>query len=521
MCIALLAVSAAPAAKTLRWASQGDLVTLDPHSFNEGLNRNLNNFVYEYLVVRDQARPDKLNPGLAVSWSNPTPQTWVFKLREGVKFHDGSAFTADDVVFSILRAREANAFRLFAHQAGVPRKIDDYTVEFTTPVPNPIMLDTLNSLSIMSKAWCEKNKAPLPQILAKNEVTFASRHAMGTGPYVVTSWEPGVRVGFRANPNWWGLKMGRMEGNVDAITYRPIGNAATRMAALKSGELDFVLDPSVQDIPRLRDDPGLKVWEGSENRLIFLAFDQERDQLPYSDVKGRNPFKDRRVRQALYQAIDINALKTQVMRGLSIPTAMPLPAGIDTGVPAAMDKRLSHDPAAAKRLLTEAGYPGGFGFSLLCPNDRYINDEKLCVALAAMWARVGVNVKVEAIPKAQFFPRLNRREVSAYLHGWGTASTHAIETFKPLFHSRTAQGAGSANFGAFTDAQLDLLIDRMESEMNLAERQSLIIRAVQLMQDEVYIIPLHRQVIPWASRRNVSVVHNSDNTLEPLWVRID
>ena len=517
----LLAFAHGAQAKNFRWASQGDVVTLDPHSFNEGLNDNIGGLVYELLVTRDKTKPNQLNPGLAVSWTNPTPRTWVFKLRQGVKFHDGTPFTADDVVFSVNRARETNAFRQFANQAGVPRKIDDYTVEFTTPVPNPIMLETLFSLRMMSKAWCEKHGVTMAQSLSRNEVTFAARNANGTGPYRLLTWEPGVKIVHQKNAEWWGLKEGRMEGNVDAIEYRPISNAATRMAALQSGEVDFVLDPSVQDIPKLRANSSLKVWEGSENRLIYLGFDQDRDQLLYADVKGKNPFKDKRVRMALYQSIDINALKTQVMRGLSIPTALPLAAGLDSGVPASMEKRHVYDLVAAKKLLAEAGYPDGFGFTLLCPNDRYINDEKICVALASMWARAGVNVKIEAIPKAQFFPRLTRREVSAWLHGWGTASTHAIETFKAVLHSRDDKGAGFVNFGQFKDAELDTVIDKIESEMNVAERQALVNRAVQITQDEVYIIPLHRQIIPWVSRKNVSVVHSPDNRLEPLWVRVD
>src|SRR6185436_4232026 len=205
------------------------------------------------------------------------------------------------------------------------------------------------------------------------------------------------------NPNWWGIKDGRFEGNVETVEYRPITNQSTRMAALRSGEIDFVLDPPVQDIAKLREEKSLKVWEGNEIRVLFFGFDQHRPELLYSDVKGKNPFKEMKVRKALYQAIDIEAIRAQVMRGLSIPTGIVFPDPKGAGVRPELEKRLPFDPAAAKRLLAEAGYPNGFGFTLHCPNDRYINDEKICVALAAMWARLSVNVKVDAMPKAQYF----------------------------------------------------------------------------------------------------------------------
>jgi peptide/nickel transport system substrate-binding protein len=325
---AMLVTMLTPAgAKNLRWASQGDSATMDPHSQNETFNNGQNNLVYEYLAMRDKEVFNKYVPALAVSWTNPSPLVWVFKLRQGVKFHDGTPFTADDVVFSFNRARESGVtFKLYSTQSGVPRKVDDFTVEFTTPVPNPVMLDTIGSIMIMSKAWCEKNRVTKPQDFKNKEETYAVRNAMGTGPYKLVLWEPGVKLLHKKNPDWWGIKEGLYTGNVETIDYRPIANAATRMAALRSGEVDFVLDPPVQDVTRLREEKDLRVLEGSEVRVIFLGFDQARDELLYSDVKGKNPFKDKRVRMALYQAIDINALKSQVMRGLSTPTAIPLSA---------------------------------------------------------------------------------------------------------------------------------------------------------------------------------------------------
>ena len=445
----------------------------------------------------------------------------MFKLRQGVKFHDGTPFTADDVVFSFNRARESTVtFRLYSTQSGIAKKIDDYTVEFTTAVPNPVMIDTIGNIMIMSKTWSEKNGVVKPLDYVKKEESFATRNAMGTGPYRLVAWEQGVKILHKKNPDWWGIKAGLYTGNIETIDYRPITNAATRMAALKTGELDFVLDPSVQDVLRLRNDADLKIWEGQEQRLIYLGTDQARDELLYSDVKGKNPFKDKRVRMAMYQAIDIGALKTSVMRGLSIPTGISLPAGTAAGVPAEMDRRHPYDPAKAKKLLAEAGYPNGFGFTLHCPNDRYVNDEKICVAVAAMWARVGLNVRVETMTKANFFPKVQKRDTSAFLAGWGGGATDAMFILKPVMHSRDGKGAGDSNYGDAKIEELDTLIDKAEGEMNLKERQTMIDRATKLIHDEVHVIPLHRQMIPWASRKNVTVLHRPNNLLDLHWVTI-
>jgi len=521
VCLFIGMVSTASVAKNFRWSSQGDAATLDPHSQNETFNNGINNLVYEYLVTRDRQQFAKFVPGLALSWTNTGPTTWIFKLRQGVKFHDGTPFTADDVVFSFNRARESTVtFRLYSTQSGIAKKIDDYTVEFTTPVPNPVMLDTVSNIMIMSKAWSEKNSVVKPLDYVKKEESFATRNAMGTGPYKLVAWEQGVKILHQKNPDWWGLKDGRYTGNITSIDYRPISNGATRMAALKSGELDFVLDPSVQDVLRLRSDPDVKIWEGHEQRLIYIGFDQARNELLYSDVKGKNPFKDKRVRLALYQGTDTEALKTSVMRGLSIPTALALPAGLAAGVPAELEKRPPFDPAKAKKLLAEAGYPNGFSFTLHCPNDRYVNDEKICVAIAGMWARIGITVRVETMTKANFFPKVQKRDTSAFLAGWGGGATDAIFILKPVHHSRDGKGAGDSNYGDAKIEELDTLIDKLEGEMNLVERQAMINRATKLMQDEVHVIPLHRQMIPWASRKNVTVLHRPNNLPELHWIVI-
>jgi peptide/nickel transport system substrate-binding protein len=359
-----------------------------------------------------------------------------------------------------------------------------------------------------------------PQDFTNKEETYAVRNAMGTGPYILVSREPDVKTVLKKNPDWWGLAEGRMTGNVDEIVYRPIRASGTRVAALVSGELDMILDPPIQDIPRLEQDKDIKVWPGRENRIIFVGMDQARDELLYSDVKGKNPFKDRRVRLALYQAIDIDAMKRQVMRGLAIPTGIPLQSPKGAGLPDSMEKRFPFDPAASRKLLAEAGYPKGFAFTLTCPNDRYVNDEKICIALAGMWAKAGLDVKVETMPKSQYFPKAQKLDVTAYMIGWGGANQDALTTLKAVMHCRDERGSGDANYGNACNAELDRAIDVVETEMDMAKRQLSINRAIEILEDEVLVLPLHRQVIPWVSRAGVQLTHRANNVLQPFTVKL-
>ena len=517
---AVLASPLAADAKTLRWSSQGDYLTADPMAQNELLTNSINGQVYESLVERGKKL--EILPALATSWKQTNPTTWVFNLRKGVKFHDGSDFTADDVVFSIIRLQgKTSNFRVYGNGVGTPRKIDAYTVELVTPVPNPVMLEMLaNSLFMMSKAWCEKNNAVNAQDFTNEKEAFTSRNAMGTGPFVLVSRDPDVKSVFKKNPNWWGLKEGRFDGNVDEIVYTPIGSAGTRMSALLAGNIDFVLDPPPSDIDKLKQDKSIKVYEGRENRIIFLQMDQARDELLYSNVKGKNPFKDLRVRKAFYQAIDVYAIQKAVMRGMSVPTAINLPNPDKAGIPKSMDKRYPYDIAASKKLLAEAGYPNGFEVQLDCPNNRYINDEKICVAVAGMLAKVGVTIKVNAIPRAQYFPKAQRMDVSFCMLGWGGATTDAIFTLQPVLHSRDDQGDGDFNWGNYKDAAFDAMIDDAKGDTNPKHRQETIDKAMQYFHDHVFMIPLHLQVIPWAARSNVEVVHRADNWLQVTWVKI-
>ncbi len=504
-------------AVTLRWAGRGDMQTTDPHSQNEGLTNNINSLIYEFLVDRDKQLG--LVPALAESWTQVNPTTWRFKLRAGVKFHDGTPFTADDVVFSYERAKaDSSQLRAYANAAGTPRKIDDLTVEFVTNGPNPIMLEHLATINIMSKAWCEKNKCQKPQNFAAKEDMITAREANGTGPYSLVSRQPDVKTVLKKNPNWWGIQAGRFDGNIDDVVYTPIVSDATRVAALISGEVDLINDPPPQDVPRLSQTPNIKVIEGVENRIVFIGMDQARDELLYSNVKGKNPFKDVRVRQALYHAIDIDAIQKNTMRGLSKPTGAILPSPV-TSTPE-IEKRLPYDRERAKKLLADAGYPNGFEVTLDCPNNRYVNDERICQALAAMWSQVGVATKVNAMPRALYFPKLEKTDTSLYMLGWGGASTDGIFTLQPVLSSYNAKGDGDFNYGRYTNAKVNELTAKVKVNMNQQERLGQIREALLAQNAEVNLIPLHRQVIPWASRSNVTAVHLANNYVNPYWVTL-
>src|SRR5256712_7961060 len=302
-------------AKPFRWASQGDPQTIDPHSQNELLTNSVNGQMYETLVNRGKKL--EIVPVLATEWKQIDPLTWRFTLRNGVKFHDGTPFTADDVLFSVQRASQSTSqIRVYATALGKPTKIDDYTVEFKLAEPNPVMLEHATLVQMMSKAWCVKNRVERPLDFSAREESYASTHANGTGPYLLKSREPDVKTVMVRNPNWWG----KLQGNVSEVTYLSIKSDATRVSALIAGNVDLILDPPPQDVPRLKKQGGVRVIEGTENRIIFFGFDQSRDELLYSDVKGKNPFKDRRVREAVYRAIDIEALRRGTLRGQPQPT---------------------------------------------------------------------------------------------------------------------------------------------------------------------------------------------------------
>jgi len=505
----------AAGAQTLRWASQGDPQTMDPHSQNESMTNMMNGQVYERLVRRDKDL--NIVPALATGWEQTGPLTWRFKLRPGVKFHDGSEFAADDVVYSINRGKEPTSqVNVYANAVGTPVAIDPLTVEFRLDKVNPIFLQHLDALWILDRQWSEKHKVTKPLDFKNKEESYASFNANGTGPFMLASRAPGIKTVYKRNPAWWD----KPSGNVQEIVYTQIANDATRLAALISGEIDFVLDPAPRDVARLRGTSGVKVIDGPENRIVFIGMDQQRDELLYGSVKGKNPFKDVRVRRALYHAVDIETMKTKLMNGQSYPTGGVTPSPLGSYNDPQVETRLPFDLAKAKALMAEAGYADGFEVTLDCPNNRYINDEEICITLAGMWAKIGVKVKVNGMPRATYFPKLEKWDTSMYMLGWGGAVTDAETTITPVLRNYGDKGVGLYNYGRVKDDKFDAMAAASSVEADPAKRKELVIAALREYTQQAHLLPLHRQVIPWAARTNVDAVHRADNWLEVAWITV-
>ena len=502
-------------AQTLRWASQGDPLTMDPHAQNEGLTNAMNGQVYEKLVKRD--RQLVIGPALATSWQQTGPLSWRFKLRPGVKFHDGSTMTVDDVVFSVQRAQLPTAnIAVYANALGTPVAVDKETVEFRLAKVNPVFLQNLDAVFIMSKAWCEQHKVTKPLDFKNREESYAGFNANGTGPYRLVTRQPGIKTSFKRFADWWG----RFDGNVQDIVFTPIANDATRLAALVSGEIDFVIDPAPRDVARLRSTAGVKIIDGPENRIIFIGMDQYRDELLYSSVKGKNPFKDLRVRQALYHAVDIETLKHKLMNGQSVPTGALTPSPLGGYSDAQLETRLPFDLPHARALMAEAGYADGFDVTIDCPNNRYVNDEEICLALAAMWSQLKVKIKVNAMPRANWFPKMEKLDTSLYLLGWGGSVTDAETTLTPVMRFPAEGGIGFYNWGRVRNQKFEAAAIAQSQEPDPKKREELVKAALREYKSQVHLIPLHRQVVPWAARSNVDVVHRADNWLEVPWITI-
>ena len=498
----LLAVTYASfaSAETLRWARAGDSLTLDPHSQNEGPTHALSQQIYEPLISPDmEAKPI---PALATEWSvSPdNPNVWVFKLREGVKFHDGADFTAEDVVFSINRAKlESSDMKELLVTINDVRAVDDFTVEMETDGPNPILPNNLTNLFMMDKGWAEANDVTVPAEFDTGEETFAVRNANGTGAFMLVSREPDTKTVLAANPDYWGK--GQFPLEITEIIYTPIQNAATRVAALLSGEVDLIQDVPVQDLQRVADTDGLKVENAPQNRTIFFGINSGDADLENDDIDGQNPFADVRVRRAMSLALDREAIQQVVMRGQSAPTGVIIPPFVN-GWTEQLDTYPKTDVAAAKALMEEAGYGDGFEVTLHCPNDRYINDEAICQAAVGMIGQIGIKVNLIAQTKANHFPLISGKQTDFYLLGWGVPTFDSEYVFNFLVHSTTEE-RGSWNGSRFSNADVDAMIQTLGSETDLAARNETIAKIWQVVQDEQIYLPIHNQVLNWGMKSSI------------------
>jgi len=512
---ALLAMQpAAVQAETFRWAGTTDPQTLDPHASNTAPVLGFLNNVYEGLVRRNKQM--QVEPALATAWEQIPEGGWRFMLRKDVVFHDGSTFTADDVLYSYERAssEEADTRSWFAPISDV-RVVDDFTIDFLTKAPNPLFPSSIANFMIMDRDWSASNNALRP---SKEEENFATRNANGTGAYQVTVRDPGVRTELAPFDKWWDSN----ESNVSKAVFTPIGQAATGMAALLSGEIDFISPIPLQDVPRMKQRSGFTVHEGIEARVIMFGFKHDAEELMFSDdVNGKNPFQDVRVRQAAYQSINVDTLISKIMRG-NAQAAAQLVSETMNGYSQGLAERLPYDPGAAKKLLADAGYPDGFSFGLQCPNDRYINDESICKAAASMMAKVGLNAKLTSMPVRNYWPELREDKFDMYLLGWSPGTFDAEHPIRFLASTPNSEKKlGSWNFGAYSNTRIDELLPMIQTELDEGKRQSMVDEVHGLMQDEVAYIPLYVQPLIWASKDSIELTQRSDNFFILRWVSVN
>ncbi len=496
----LTGTASVASAETLRWARAGDSLTMDPHSQNEGPTHALAQQIYEPLISPDmEAKPI---PALATEWAvkEGDPNVWVFKLREGVKFHGGEDFNSEDVVFSFTRAKhESSDMKELIVTIKEVRAVDDYTVEIETDGPNPILPNNLTNLFMMDKGWAEANDVTVPAEFDTGEETYAVRNANGTGAFMLESREPDTKTVLKANPNYWG--QGQFPLEITEIIYTPIQNAATRVAALLSGEVDLIQDVPVQDLGRVSDADGLIVNNAPQNRTIFFGINSGDDDLTNDNIDGKNPFADVRVRQAMNLAIDRDAIKQVVMRGQSAPTGVIIPPFVN-GWTEALNDYPAVDIDAAKNLMTEAGYGDGFEVTLHCPNDRYVNDEAICQAAVGMMSKIGINANLVAQSKAQHFPLISGKTTDFYLLGWGVPTFDSEYVFNFLVHG-TTEDRGSWNGSRFDNEEINAKIQSLGSETDLDKRNATIAEIWQVVQDEQIYLPIHNQVLNWGMKENI------------------
>ncbi|MEJ1158408.1 ABC transporter substrate-binding protein [Prosthecomicrobium sp. N25] len=503
--LAAAALAGPAGAANFKFAGPLDAYTLDPHAVSNTLIFAVLSNVYEPLVRRGADL--KLEPALATEWKQVDDLTWEFTLRQGVKFSNGNAFDADDVVFSLNRAKAGGVKANLAAIASI-EKAGDHKVVVKTGAPTPILPAMIVNWFIMDKEWAEANGAVQPGSANNQTETFANRNAMGTGPYVIKERDPGVKTVFAANPGWWD----KITGNIDQATFFVIANPATRVSALVTGEVDMVDGLPPQDVQRIEETKGLRVQAGSDLRTIYMQPDIARDNLLHGSEKSKNPFKDVRVRRAMTLAIDTTAIQNRVMRKLSTPVGLPIGKEVE-GFDAELGKPVVADVDKAKALMAEAGWEKGFTVNLDCTNDRFMNDEATCLAIAASLQRIGITVEPRIAPTARWAKQINPPDydTSLVLVGYSPATYDAHLFFTSIVATRDPKsGLGAFNIGGYSNPEVDRLIADIGKERDRTKRLGQIRQAFALMKEDAAYIPIHQLKILWGVKDSVTVVQPAD-----------
>lgn len=506
---ALIAVSlnmsllSTASANTLRFAEAGEINSMDPHAARDDFALSLLANVYEGLVRWD--RDLKLEPALAERWEIKSDTEWRFHLRQGVTFHNGNPFTADDVVFSYERAGSPGSpFAGLLETIDQVVKVDDHTVDFKLKRKYALLLNDFAGWYIMDEEFQESVGAEKPLDLTTNTGGAMVTQGVGTGPFKLVSREPDVKTVLAANEKWWDKRI----HNIDEIVYTPIKSNATRVAALLSGEVDFIRNVPPQDVAKVEATPGMKIMRAPHLRNIFFGMDQMSAKLEGSGVDS-NPLADVRVRKAIAQAIDIEGIKTSIMRGNSRPTAIPMAPELPY-YDGSLDERFPYDVAAAKTLLAEAGYPEGFTLPMDCPEGSFINDAQICQAVVGMLAKVGIKAQLNIRTPVQMDTDLPAGKYAFYMLGWAglpTIDVHNIMT--ATFHTPSGD-LGAWNPKGFSDARVDELIPQIGAEYDQAKRQALISEAIKIHRDKVGKIMLHQQFLTWGMSDKVNAIVPAD-----------
>lgn len=490
-------------ARSIAWARAGDTQTLDPHAVDGGFAMSLNQQIYEPLLLRDAQ--GKTAPALAESWGlSSDPLVWEFRLRRGVTFHDGTPFTAEDVVFSIRRARQpiAGVSALLAAVDDVIA-VDSHLVRIRTKGPTPLLAANLTHVLIMSKAWVEKNGAVQVADESRRDRAHTFAHANGTGPFVLVSREIGNRTVMRRNDAYWSNAQSPVE--ITELIYRSLPNDTERVQALVSGEVDFVQDVPVNELPRLQANKALTVNTGPENMSVFIGLNVGPGSKSEVGTENRNPLADRRVREAISTAINRQAIQRGVLLGQAIPTGTVAPSSIN-GYPRQLDRFPPYDVARAKALLTDAGYAGGFQMKLDCPRDGYTRSEAICRAVATQLALVGITIEPVVRSFADHLALVRNEAVrpDAYLLGISVPTFDSEQILSTLFRSRSGK-SGQLNATQFGNAEVDRLVGSLSGQIDFSTRTQSIAQAWRIVQEELVYVPLHIQTVAYAMKSDVNI----------------